>query len=145
MRTGPRPRERIGSSKIKIGIVRGRGNAGHVVGEDRAETGARLDPRIPFLGGLVGFPRHVAEIIKARQLCSGGDVSDRKMVAGQPSPTLDEITDIVEVVWKIGMPGSDRLRIRLPVSEKALHHLSPSKFSVTSRFILISNQEVRRR
>ena len=103
--------------------MRRRRNAGHVVGEDRPEARARLDPRIPFLGGLVCLPRHVAEIVEARQLGRGGDVGDREMVAGQPAPALDEIPDVVEVVRQVGMPGADRLRIRLSLAEIALHHL----------------------
>src|SRR5580704_14120021 len=64
-------------SEIEIGVVLGRWHAGQVVGEDRAEARARLDARVPVLGRFVVVPRHVAEIVQARQVRRRGDVGDR--------------------------------------------------------------------
>src|SRR6202008_1388186 len=49
--------------------------------------------------------------------------SDEKRAASHPPRALDEIADIIEMVRQIGMPGADRLRIRMTQSEEALHHL----------------------
>src|SRR2546423_1201194 len=51
--------------EIQIRVVLRRCSAGDVVGEDLPEAGARLDPRIPFLGRLVLVPGHVADIVEA--------------------------------------------------------------------------------
>ena len=56
-------------------------------------------------------------------MCRGGDVGDRKMVAGEPAPTLHKIADIVEMMRQIGVSGANRLRVGLPMTEIALHHL----------------------
>src|SRR3984893_9286443 len=65
---------RLPHSKIEVGVVFWRGDTRDVIGEDRAEARARLDPRVPFLGGFVCIPGNVAEIIEARQVRGGGDV-----------------------------------------------------------------------
>ena len=64
----------------------GRWRAGYVVGEERPEARARLDPRVPFLRRLVVLPRDVAEIVEARQVRRRGDVRDRELVAAEPAP-----------------------------------------------------------
>src|SRR5215211_4164120 len=99
--------------EIQVGVMRRRRGAGHVVGEDRAKARARLDAGIPFLGRLVRVPWDVAEIVEARQVRRGSDVGDREMVAGQPAPPLDEVADVIEMIGQVGVPGADRLRVRL--------------------------------
>ena len=102
--------------KIEIGVVLRRRQAGDVVGEERTKARPRLDARVPFLGGLVLVPRHVAEVVEARQLRRGGDVGDREMVAGEPAPPLDQVADVVEMIGQVGVPGANRLRVRLAVA-----------------------------
>src|SRR4051794_25069477 len=110
-REGYRSKKR--SSEIQIGVVRRRRDAGDVVGQQRAEARARLDARVPFAGRLVRGPRHVTEIVEARQMRRRADVGNRELVARQPAPPLDQIADIVEMIRQIGVPGANRLRTRL--------------------------------
>src|SRR6185437_1611498 len=99
--------------KIQISVVLRRGEAGYVVGEKRAEAGAGLDAGVPFLGGLVVVPGHIAEIVEARKLRRGGDVGQGEMVAGEPAATLDEVGNVVEVIRHVAVPGANRLGVRL--------------------------------
>src|SRR5271155_3222092 len=96
-------------SEVKIGIVRRRRDSRNMIGQDRAEARARLDPRIPFLGRLVSVPGYVAHVIEARQLGRGGNVGDREMDAREPAATFDQIADIVEMVRQIRVTGTNRL------------------------------------
>src|SRR5437016_7043628 len=66
--------ERNARLEIEIGVVLGRRRAGDVIGEDLTKARPRLDSGIPLLGRRMRLPRHVAEIIKARQMRRRGDV-----------------------------------------------------------------------
>jgi hypothetical protein len=53
----------------------------------------------------------------------GRDVGDRKVIAGEPAPALDEIADIVEMMGQVRVSGANRQRVRLPLTRQAFHHL----------------------
>src|SRR4029077_19134649 len=92
---GGRGEGRPSASKVEIDVMLRRGDTRNVVGEYRAKARARLDPRVPFFGRLVRIPGHIAEIIEARQVSGGGNVGDREMIAGKPTPALDEVSQVV--------------------------------------------------
>src|SRR5438552_10248300 len=99
------PRSR---SEIEIGVMLGRRGAGNVIGEQRAEARARLDPRVPFLGGLVVVPRHVAEVVERREVRGGTDVREREMIAREPAAALHQEGDVIEVVAEVRLAGANR-------------------------------------
>src|SRR5690242_19685970 len=94
-----------------------------MVREDGPEARPRLDAGIPFLGRLMLFPGHIAEIVERGEMRRRGNVREREMIAPKPATALDEVADIVEMVAEIGLAGADHRRVGLPESQKALHHL----------------------
>jgi len=67
------------------------------------------------------------------------------MVAGEASAALDQVADIVEVIGQITVPGAKSpSELGWPCPCRRFIIFSPSRFSVTSWFILTSNQELSR-
>src|SRR5690242_493643 len=118
----PSPASRNGL-EIQIGVVLGWRRARDVVGQERPETRPRLDAGIPFLGGLVLIPGHVAEVVEGREVRGRGNVGQREMIAREPAAALDQESDVVEVIAEIGLAGADRARIGLAQPQEPLHHL----------------------
>ena len=82
-------------------------HAGNQVLQQRLERGPGLDPGIPILGALKVIPRHIAEIIDARQMGGGGYIGIGDFRPSEPIAPLGEIFDIFQVLLDVDRGTAD--------------------------------------